>query len=72
MNGPVKLYLTKQIVRHDVPVDLPTCMYKIKNIHGLWNGTVIKTSDHVFTPNKDLDISDQVKQFLKVFIFSFM
>ncbi|CAH0555322.1 unnamed protein product [Brassicogethes aeneus] len=64
MNGPIKMYQTKPIVRHDVPVQLPTCMYKIKNIYGPRNGEV-DPADHVSTANKKLDISEQVKKFLK-------
>lgn len=72
MNGPIKMYRTKQVVRHDIPVKLPTCMYKLKNIHsalsaGL-NGMVDGSSDHVSPPNKKLNIIDQVKQFLKVLL----
>lgn len=68
-NGPLKMYKIPQIVQHDFPVELPTCMYPMKNIHGdeRRNGNVIKTAHHVFNENRNLDISDQVKLFLKVF-----
>lgn len=66
MDGPIKMYRTKQIVRHDALVKLPTCMYKLKNIHLEKNGMVDGSSDHVSPTKKKLDIIDQVKQFLKV------
>lgn len=65
MNGPLKMYQTKQIVQHDFKVQLPNCMYKLKNIHGR-NGTVEQRTDHVSSAPKKVDIFDQVKQFLKV------
>lgn len=64
------MYRTRQIVRHDVQVKLPTCMYKLKNIHSLRNAMVDSSSDHVSSQNKNLDIIDQVKQFLKVLFIS--
>lgn len=69
MNGPVKLYQTKQIVRHDLAVELPKCMYKLKNIHeSRSNNTMVDgLSDHVSPPKKKLNILDQVKTLLKVF-----
>lgn len=71
MNNPIKMYRTKQIVQHNLPVQLPNCMYKLNNIHSGRNGMVDGSSDHVSSPNKKLDIIDQVKQFLKVlFIFN--
>lgn len=76
-NGPLTMYLTKQIVEHDFSVQLPKCMYKMKNIHDDTTrrkiGNVIKTPNHVSNEERSLDISEQVKQFLKVFLlFSFI
>lgn len=67
MNGPTKMYSLKQIVRHDFPVELPSCMYKIKNIHSIdkyktRNGMVGDGVDHVSSSRKKLDISDQNNQ----------
>lgn len=72
MNGPIKMYRTKQIVRHDAFVELPSCMYKLKNIHFRKNGMVDGSSDHVLPTKKKLDIIDQVKQFLKVLLISYI
>lgn len=69
MNGPVQMYRTKQIVRRDIAVNLPDCMYQVKSIHGLRNNRAAEQSDHV-SPKTILDISQQVKQFLKVLLFS--
>lgn len=66
------MYRLKQIVRHDLPVQLPTCMYKLKNIHSGRNGMIDDSADHVSPPNKKLDIIDQVKQFLKVLFISYI
>lgn len=77
MNGPVKMYQTTQIIRHDLPVNVPNCMYQMKNI---LSGSKINfvggehvslsssSSTSVSTSNKTLDISEQVNNFLKVFI----
>lgn len=66
MNGPIKMYQTRQIIRHDLPIELPKCMYTLKNIHSRKNGMVDQSTDHVTSPKKKLDIFEQVKQFLKV------
>lgn len=67
MNGPLKMYQTKQIVKHDLVVELPKCMYKLKNIHESRNNSMVDgISDHVSHPKKNLNILDQVKKFLKV------
>lgn len=52
------MYQTKRIVSHDFPVELPKCMYTLKNIHSR-NGMVDGAVDHVATENKKLDIFDQ-------------
>ncbi|RZC39907.1 aminoacyl tRNA synthase complex-interacting multifunctional protein 2 [Asbolus verrucosus] len=63
MNGPLKMYRTKQVVRHDFKVELPDCMYKLKNIHASRNGMVEqRTTDHISSPTKKLDIFDQNNQ----------
>lgn len=75
-NGPLKMYHARQIVEHNFSVELPMCMYKMKNIHDDTTrrkiGNVIKTANHVSNDPLILDISEQVKQFLKVFLFSFL
>ncbi|KAJ8968860.1 hypothetical protein NQ317_016783 [Molorchus minor] len=58
MNGPIRMYRTRQIVRHDIAVELPQCMYTLKNIHPMKNGMVAST-DHVSSSAKKLDIFDQ-------------
>ncbi|KAJ8959962.1 hypothetical protein NQ318_009395 [Aromia moschata] len=58
MNGPIKMYQTRQIVRYDIPVELPKCMYTLKNIHSTRNG-MVDSSDHVSSSDKKLDIFDQ-------------
>nr|CAH7737124.1 unnamed protein product [Callosobruchus chinensis] len=65
MNGPIKMYQTKQIVQHDFPVELPKCMYRMKNIHARRNGMVDGPNDHVTSSEVKLEIFEQVKQFLK-------
>lgn len=70
MNGPIKMYRTRQIVNHDFVVELPKCMYTLKNIHSIKNGMVDDSADHVSLQNKKLDIFEQVKQFLKVLFIS--
>lgn len=72
MNGPIKMYRMKQIVQHDVPIKLPTCMYKMKQIYSGRNETIDGSRDYVAPPNKKLDIIDQVKQFLKVLFISYI
>nr|XP_023027353.1 probable aminoacyl tRNA synthase complex-interacting multifunctional protein 2 [Leptinotarsa decemlineata] len=70
MNGPIKMYRTKQIIKHDLPVELPKCMYALKNIHSNSKSDCGSNKDHAKASNKKLDIFDQVKQFLKVlFVF---
>ncbi|KAJ8914561.1 hypothetical protein NQ315_010025 [Exocentrus adspersus] len=64
MNGPIRMYQTRRIVQHDFHVELPKCMYPLKNVHSR-NGMVDGAVDHVSTEKKKLDIFDQVKQFLK-------
>lgn len=66
MDGPLKMYLTKPVVRHDISVELPNCMYRMKNIHVVRNGTAITDTGHVSTTKENLDTFDQVIQFLKV------
>lgn len=61
MNGPVRMYRTKPIIRHDSPVELPKCMYRMRSVH------VVATP-----PPPKPDITEQVKQFLKVSLFSFL
>lgn len=70
MNGPVQMYRTKQIIKHDVPVELPKCMYKMRSVHSSANGgVVIADQQQQVAPKLDI-ISEQVKQFLKVSLFS--
>ncbi|CAH1170434.1 unnamed protein product [Phaedon cochleariae] len=67
MNGPIKMHRTKQIIHHNIPVQLPKCMYNLKNIHSRsTNGVVDGSHDHVGVSKNKLDIFDQVKQFLKI------
>lgn len=69
MNGPVRMYRQKPIVRRDISVTLPECMYKLQNIHAARNNTVVQQYEHVPPSDKKLDIIEQVKQFLKVYPF---
>lgn len=69
MNGPVQMYRAKPIVRRDIAVNLPDCMYKVKSIHASRHNKTAEQCDHV-SPKRNLDISQQVKQFLKVLLFS--
>lgn len=59
------MYQTKAIIRHDELIELPGCMYKMKNIlSGQKNQS---SAGHVSSsPNKDLDLSEQVNKILKV------
>lgn len=72
MNGPLKMYRMKPIVLHDFPVDLPTCMYRMKNIHAARNTNTAdiaaeqRIGDQSATSSRKLNILDQVKLFLKV------
>lgn len=65
MNGPVQMYRTKQIISHDMPVELPKCMYQMRSIHS----SAERGADQQERPPK-VDITEQVKQFLKVSLFS--
>lgn len=57
MNGPTKMYQMKPIINHNFAVELPKCMYKMRNIH---NQRIIAAgTDHVSSPDKKLDIFDQ-------------
>ncbi|CAG9760861.1 unnamed protein product [Ceutorhynchus assimilis] len=60
MKSPVKMYNLKPIVEQGFTVELPKCMYKLSNIHEKRS-----TEEHVSSPARNLDIFDQVKQFLK-------
>ncbi|KAK4876449.1 hypothetical protein RN001_012871 [Aquatica leii] len=64
MNGPVQMYKTRQIIKHDLKVDLPTCMYGMRNIHAKTND-LGPLGDHVSPFQDSADISKQVKQLLK-------
>lgn len=64
MNGPVNMYRARQIVRHDLKVSLPSCMYKLKNIHAT-SDEAGPLGDHVSPARKSVDISEQVEQSLK-------
>ncbi|KAF5283151.1 hypothetical protein FQR65_LT02663 [Abscondita terminalis] len=66
MNGPVKMYKTCQIIQHDLKVELPVCMYRMKNIHANKSDDG-PLGDHVSSFRDSADISKQVKQFLKSF-----
>ncbi|KAK9686199.1 AIMP2 lysyl-tRNA synthetase binding domain [Popillia japonica] len=62
MNGPLKMYLMKPVVRHDLPVELPNCMYTMKNIHTVRNDIAITDTGHVSTTKENLDTFDQKNQ----------
>ncbi|KAI4461155.1 aminoacyl trna synthase complex-interacting multifunctional protein [Holotrichia oblita] len=62
MNGPLKMYLMKPVVRHDLPVELPSCMYTMKNIHTVRNDIAITDTGHVSTTKENLDTFDQKNQ----------
>lgn len=67
MNGPVQMYRLKPIVVHDIKIDLPDCMYKLKPIDSeTSNIKEERLDEHVWSPNSKVDICEQVKQFLKV------
>lgn len=68
MNGPMQMYRTKQIIRHDVPVELPKCMYKMRSVQSSGSGGSVVAGQQQVAPK--LDITEQVKQFLKVSLFS--
>ncbi|XP_017772222.1 PREDICTED: probable aminoacyl tRNA synthase complex-interacting multifunctional protein 2 [Nicrophorus vespilloides] len=69
MSGGIKMYAARQIVRHDLPVELPNCMYTLANIHR--NGVTTKASATKVATGQhqqqqpSADISEQVKLFLK-------
>lgn len=62
MNGPATMYRTAQVIRHDLPVELPDCMYKVRNVHGQSRVADLADRSHV-----GADITEQVKRFLQVF-----
>ncbi|XP_060530031.1 aminoacyl tRNA synthase complex-interacting multifunctional protein 2 isoform X2 [Cylas formicarius] len=58
MNGPLRMYNLPQIIQDDFPVQLPKCMYTLKNVHSprdQADGLV----DHVSSLDNKLDISDK-------------
>lgn len=61
----MKMYHLKPVVVHDFAVEVPKCMYRLESIHKLKK--VDEPKESVSSPEKKLDIFDQVKQFLKVF-----
>lgn len=65
MPSSIKMYHLKPVVVRDFVVKTPKCMYKLANIHS--PKKVDSLENHVTPPNRNLDIFDQVKQFLKVF-----
>ncbi|XP_065155791.1 probable aminoacyl tRNA synthase complex-interacting multifunctional protein 2 isoform X2 [Atheta coriaria] len=44
MAGPIKMYAMRPIVRHDMPVTLPTCMYSLPIIQGAIDGDGVVTA----------------------------
>lgn len=69
MRGINKMYSMKPLIRHDLPIEPLTCMYKMKNIHAGRNGEVIRDTGHVSEGKGNLDTFDQVIQFLQVYQF---
>ncbi|XP_028131210.1 probable aminoacyl tRNA synthase complex-interacting multifunctional protein 2 isoform X1 [Diabrotica virgifera virgifera] len=66
MNGPIKMYRTRQIIHHDQKIDKPKCMYALKNIYSKDSQDMVdESTDHVSRTNEKSTIFDQVKQFLK-------
>lgn len=63
MNGPVSMYRCRQIIHHDQPIQLPDCVFKTKNI------LAVNTSAVGEKISNNLDISQQVLNFLKVLLF---
>lgn len=55
------MYSTKQIIRHDMPIEVSNCMYKMKNLLSAGSCTV-----HVSSAENKCDILEQVNKFLKV------
>ncbi|KAF5272118.1 hypothetical protein FQA39_LY01200 [Lamprigera yunnana] len=64
MNGPTQMYKTRQIIKHDVDVVLPNCMYGMKNIHA-YGDDVGPLGDHISPFEDSANISNQVMQVLK-------
>lgn len=69
MNGPATMYRCKQIINHNEPIELPKCVYKMKNILTT-DFSIMDDEDPKVTGSKNLDISQQVLKFLKVLLLT--
>ncbi|XP_028131211.1 probable aminoacyl tRNA synthase complex-interacting multifunctional protein 2 isoform X2 [Diabrotica virgifera virgifera] len=60
MNGPIKMYRTRQIIHHDQKIDKPKCMYALKNIYSKDSQDMVdESTDHVSRTNEKSTIFDQ-------------
>lgn len=59
------MYKTRQIIRHDEPIQLPTCMYKMRNVMALESPVHEQETIKQENPG-NLNIAQQVNRILKV------
>lgn len=71
MNGVTKMYKMQPVIDHDLKINLPSCMFQMRNVHSREKevGTKI-TEGRIPTSYENMDTFDQVIQFLKVSNFS--
>jgi len=63
------MYELKPIIKHNIPIDLPSTMYEMKNIYGAFNGDKSNGTNHdvvsPFTSHIRPDIRQQIRNVLK-------
>ncbi|XP_022917781.2 probable aminoacyl tRNA synthase complex-interacting multifunctional protein 2 isoform X1 [Onthophagus taurus] len=60
-----QMYAMRPLIDHNGPLELPQCMYKMRNLHSGRNGEVINDTGHVVVSKGNLDTFERVYQFLK-------
>ena len=71
INGATKMYKMQPIIDHDLKINLPSCMFHMRNVHSREKEVDTKiTEGRIPTSYENLDTFDQVIQFLKVLKFS--
>lgn len=66
------MYELKPIIKHNIPIDLPSTMYEMKNIYGAFNGDKSNGANQdgvsPFTSHIRPDIRQQIRNVLKVHV----
>ena len=65
MNGPSAMYRMKPIINLSGEIELPKCMYRMKNIQQAYLNS--RVEQQITNKKQSSSISEQVKKFLKVY-----